>query len=225
MSLWSRLFGKRPAPREEPPPPNPATIARAFEVRQLGALTFEVVRVGELEVPTGKIVACDPLVFPEEPPFTRTIRPGRHRVEIAIARVSPEDERCAAARLVVRDVPVARWEPAALEGDQLAPGDLPGYGVDAGLGCFMDAGCRQTLLAALRDVNENYYDDVLARELDRKRFTVDWTLHVPDASKPDNVAIFSSGWGDGIYTTYAGLDARDEVVCLVTDFQIVDSAR
>jgi len=225
MSLWSRLFGKKPrAPRDEPPPPDPATIARAFEVRELGALTFEVVRVGELEVPTGRIVACDPLVFPESSPFRRTVAPGRHRVEIAIARVSADDERCAAARLVARDAAVTRWEPAMTEDDDRAPGGLPGYGVDAGLGCFMDAACRDTFLAAQDNVEDNYYDDVLARELDRKRFTVDWTLHVPDATKPDNVAIFSSGWGDGVYATYVGLDAGGEVVCLLTDFGIIESS-
>jgi Protein of unknown function (DUF4241) len=222
MSLWSRLFGKKP--REPEPAPDPATIARAFEVRELGALTFDVVRVGELEVPTGRIVACDPLVFPEASPFTRTIARGRHPVEIAIARVSADDGRCAAARLLARATPVTRWEPAMIEGEELAPGDLPGYGVDAGLGCFMDAACRHTFLAAQRSVKDNYYDDVLARELDRKRFTVDWTLHVPDATKPDNVAIFSSGWGDGFYTTYVGLGESGEVVCLLTDFGIIESS-
>jgi hypothetical protein len=46
---------------------------------------------------------------------------------------------------------------------------------------------------------------------------------VPDATKPDNVAIFSSGWGDGVYTTYVGLDEHGEVVCLLTDFEIIES--
>jgi len=34
--------------------------------------------------------------------------------------------------------------------------------------------------------------------------------------------MFSSGFGDGFYASYFGLDASGEVVALVTDFAVVD---
>lgn len=228
MSLWSRLFGKSREPASVPPeaaPIPPEDIARAFSEARVGEHTFEVVVLGQLAVPTGRIVACDPLVFPETDPFVRTIRPGTYPVEIAIARVAADDERCAAARLVVSERPTVRWEPAQVQGaSPLAAGDVPAYGVDAGVGSFMDVACRDTLLAAMdpSKLEVSYYDDVLARELEYERLTVDWTLHVPDPTKAHKVAIFSSGWGDGLYVTYVGLDREDEVTCFMTDFEIVD---
>jgi hypothetical protein len=35
------------------------------------------------------------------------------------------------------------------------------------------------------------------------------------------IAMFQSGWGDGFYASYWGLDARGEPVCLVTDFSVL----
>jgi hypothetical protein len=77
----------------------------------------------------------------------------------------------------------------------------------------------QKAMAALPD-DQNYYDDVVAKQLDP---TSTWCDHRPDRFSTDNVAIFSSGWGDGMYSTYWGLDAGDRPVCLVTDFQVVDA--
>lgn len=230
MSLLSRLFGKKSAPPAPPAPPAEpevaaADVARAFVELTVGVHTFSVLCVGDLAVPTGRIVACDMLVFPETRPFVRTVTPGTYQVELAIARVSDSDERCAAARLVINDRPTVRWEPALIDGDPpLGPGRVPIYGVDTGLGSFMDVACRDTLLVAMAParIKVSYYDDLLYKELDRKRPTVDWTLHVPDPASPHNVAIFSSGWGDGGYVTHVGLDADDRVTCFMTDFQIVE---
>jgi hypothetical protein len=36
-----------------------------------------------------------------------------------------------------------------------------------------------------------------------------------------HVALFSSGMGDGAYTSYWGFDAGGEPVCLLTDFDIL----
>ena len=37
-----------------------------------------------------------------------------------------------------------------------------------------------------------------------------------------NVAMFSSGWGDGFYASWFGLDEAGRVVALVTDFGVVE---
>jgi hypothetical protein len=36
------------------------------------------------------------------------------------------------------------------------------------------------------------------------------------------VIVFSSGWGDGSYPSYFGLDAEGTPLVLMTDFQILD---
>ena len=52
--------------------------------------------------------------------------------------------------------------------------------------------------------------------------TRDWVIiNTPKGS----AALFSSGWGDGGYASYFGLDQNNEPVTLVTDFQVIEWKR
>ena len=199
------------------------TEGATFDVRD-GVATMHIHRIGEVTVTTGRIIACDPLVFPETEPYAQQVPIGRYPVEVAVARLPNGDERIACARLRVSDVPVARWSLATLVGEepsQLRDDEFFGYPVDAGVGCFMDASAAALLRAAMERVraSDNYYDDVLARDLEATyRPTWSFADHRPDPSRDDNVVVFSSGWGDGFYPSVWGFDAEDRVACLVTDF-------
>ncbi len=216
-----------------PPRPEPEARARYLaglflQGAKLDEATLEVRTIGQLYVPSGRIVACDPLVFPDTKPFTTTVPTGRHAVEISIARRGNGDERIAAARLRWNgDVP-DHWLMALVEGQNpatLGPDEVFGYAVDAGLGCFMDRDSAVIFNDRLNadhqnDPASNYYDDVLAAEMEPNyKHTRDWTDHHPRAGDPHNVVIFSSGFGDGFYVSYFGM-AGDQPVCLVTDFAV-----
>src|SRR4028119_2144913 len=122
------------------------------------------------------------------------------------------------------------------------------YGVDAGMGCFVDA-----------QVVERRSDEELQRLVDRA-IEQSWQLHnwlaaqdlvtqltypsqqIVDRSgfnltlDPDNLPTFNltldpdtggnaiafeSGDGDGSYASYWGFTADDELACLVTDFKVL----
>jgi hypothetical protein len=178
-------------------------------------LRLERLELGALTLPSGQVIACDPTYedFAGRPPFQRAVRPGRYPVALTQARVGDEPYvRIAAAALLLRDEPPTRWT-LALTGEQrladLGPGEIYGYGVDGGTGCFVDAehaaefGPR--LFARLRKAYE------------RANFE---PLIFPLRDEPA-VAVFQSGFGDGFYASYWGLDARGEAVCLVTDFGVL----
>jgi hypothetical protein len=196
-----------------------ATPDGALLVRELGSLL----------VPSGEIVACDPLVFPETPPFERRIAPGRYTIDAAIAH-----GRHALARLRVRDIPAVHWEIATLPGQDpttLGPDEIFGYPVDAGTGCFMDRSTSELLLRAMDERAKSpgfisYYDDVIDALFYREGAPEGplFTEHLPDPSDPRNVIMFESGWGDGFYASYWGLGADGEVTCLVTDFGVLEDA-
>ena len=181
--------------------------------------TIEVHSIGSLVCPTGRIVAADPLVFPESPAFNRSVPPGQYPVLLSVARFA-NDARVAFAMLRFAEQWPDRWELAVVPGADGSAGDL-GYPVDAGLGCFMDADAQTALLARLEASPDlNYYDDVLGDELDAHsdpKGTWQWTMHQPDPRKPSTLAVFSSGFGDGAYPTYWGIWG-DRVVSLVTAF-------
>ncbi|AWW37362.1 MULTISPECIES: DUF4241 domain-containing protein [Streptomyces] len=180
---------------------------------------------GELDLPTGQVVACDPFVYlgsGDVEPFTATVAPGRYRVEAAVATLGepgePESDdphrRVAAARLVIRDEPATTWELALLPGQDLAEledDEFFGYGVDAGTGCFYDA-------AAEKGFPETEGDEGPLWDAFQDS---DWSAVVHLVTSPDTgntVAAFTSGWGDGAYPTWIGRTASGEITCFLTDF-------
>lgn len=180
---------------------------------------FYVQAIGELELPTGQLVACDPLVSCDAP-FTQAVPKGRYPLQLAIARIG-DDERVAFARIVFAPGPATRWEMALVKGQDpatLGPDEFFGYGVDSGTGGFMDAAALRSY-EARRNQEGEAFDDQLFAELDKTyRHTRSWYLLPTDAG---NVAFFSSGYGDGAYPSYFGYDANGKLVAVVTDFLLV----
>ncbi|MDN3025096.1 DUF4241 domain-containing protein [Streptomyces sp. S.PB5] len=180
---------------------------------------------GQLDLPTGHLVACDPFVYlgsGDIEPFTVTVAPGRYRVEAAVATLTRPDEpadarphrRVAAARLVIREEPTVTWELALLPGQdpaELKDDEFFGYGVDAGTGCFYDAAAEQSFPET--EEEEGPLWDAFENS--------DWSEgpHLVTSTRTGHtLAAFTSGWGDGLYPTWVGRTATGEVACFVTDF-------
>lgn len=191
--------------------------------------TVDVRSAGELPLPSGRVVACDPFVqlgTGECAPFTVTVEPGRYRVEAAVATLTDPGEpdpdvphlRLAAARLVIRDEPAVSWEPALQPDDDpahLADDEFFGYNVDCGTGCFYDAASDDAFPEFQGD--EGPLWDAFEREAsDPGPFLV------ASPSTGHTVAAFTSGWGDGGYPTWIGRTATGAVACFVTDFFVIE---
>jgi hypothetical protein len=182
--------------------------------------TLKLHTLGELVLPTGRIVACDPfLAYGDEEPFTRGVAPGRYPVLVNVAE-DEGDARVAYAIVRFGGRPPVRWEMALLPGQDtgaLGEGEFFGYGVDAGTGCFMDAQVVPVLVERSTEENEHNGDLVEAMEKTYVH-TWSWLDVVLDPATGANVVAFSSGWGDGSYPSFWGFDETGAVACLVTDF-------
>lgn len=176
--------------------------------RKITAIT-----IGELELPTGEIVACDPLITGlGRPAFSRKVKPGRYPVILLEAQ-----GRIAAA--VVRFGPSLplHWELAtfALDRPPAYEPDLFELIVDDAVASFMD----KSILTLMSDPQE--LDDYLAHlACTIDRFCID----SPIEGNPINVAVFDTGFGDGGYRSFWGLDATGEPVLLMTDFEVLENA-
>ena len=195
----------------------------ALRARHLARLSC-----GPLQITSGRVVACDPLVQPERQPFARELQArGAFPVEVL-----HDKGRHALAVLWLRDrsnVRVAdlNWQMALIEGESLetlGDDEFYGYPVDAGVGCFMDPDAAAAM--AERDKREaatpdfvSYYDDVLEGEMGDANVVDHYPLGPGSAS---NMVIFRSGWGDGSYPSFWALDAAGEPVALVTDFMVME---
>ena len=205
-----------------------ADFSKLFEegreiATEIGRVVLRMKRAGELTVTSGRVVGCDPLTSPDTEPFGRAVPAGNFPVTLSVAHFEDGDRRVAAALVRFDGRAPARWELALHEGEdasELEEGEVFGYPVDSGTGCFMDDEAARLLTegsddeefaVALEDELERTYED-----------TWSWANVEIDVDSGLNVVAFSAGVGDGLYASYFGLDEAGEVVCLVTDFSLFE---
>ncbi|MFJ1745859.1 DUF4241 domain-containing protein [Streptomyces sp. NPDC088116] len=183
-----------------------------------------------LSLPSGRVVAMEPAYFGEDDPaelaFTEQVRPGTYPVVlIMVDMIGPDGEdqgntRVAGARLEIRDEPVATWELAVTPGDDLddlEDDELFGYPVDSGTGCFVDA---RTVEALGED--EDFAEEVLSARFDRDpRIPATDPITMSVGDDDHALVAFSTGWGDGSYSTWIGRTAGGDVACFLTDFEVL----
>lgn len=100
----------------------------------------------------------------------------------------------------------------------LKEGHFFGYGVDSGTGCFIDLSAAKVLELKMRE-NPDYYEEIIAA-MDRTYVSTWSWANIPLGK--GNLVAFSSGFGDGGYASYWGLDAAGEISVVVTDFSVVN---
>jgi len=184
-----------------------------------GEMTLFNHTVGDLILPSGQLVACDPFMAPDAPPFKLSMPYGKFPVTLSIAHIKT-DERVAFATLRLTQTLPASWEMLTVGNQKISTleeGELFGYGVDTGTGCFMDLSTSRALSERMAE-QEDFYETLIA-EMD-KTYKNTWSWL--DARFGDgNLLAFSSGYGDGVYATYAGRDSNGNISAVVTDFGVL----
>jgi hypothetical protein len=172
------------------------------------------VDIGKLTVETGNIIACDPISMDGASPFTQIFPKGTFPVQLAMARTE-NDERVALSRILFSNDPVIKWEFALHNGQkpiQLKDTSFYCYGVDAGLGIFIDSIANNVFKVKSQEawtevfINKFYQPGI-------NGFIHEFEGH--------NLACFSTGYGDGCYATYIGFNAKGIPCQLLTDFALV----
>jgi hypothetical protein len=183
--------------------------------------------------------------------FAKIIPPGQYPVILSIAELQPRNEtRIAYAMLRLNQAPIVKWELAVINGQhpRESEGEIYGYGVDSGTGSFMDWDAAKILYdlanpnpveyeaarkigqekawelssAALDRFEREFCDKViLAMNQNKKVGMAYWANHLVNDTKGGNIIAFSSGWGDGGYSSYWGYDAKGNIAALVTDFMLL----
>ncbi|RWC42086.1 MAG: DUF4241 domain-containing protein [Mesorhizobium sp.] len=185
----------------------------ALSDAEMAERKITVIKIGDLELPTGEIIACDPLITGlGRPAFSRKVEPGRYPVMLLQAQ-----GRIAAAVLRFGSGLPARWELATFASDRppVYESEFLEFIVDDAVASFMDKSVL-TLMSDQEELDE-YLADV-ACSLDR--FGID----NPIAGNPLNVAMFDTGFGDGGYRSFWGLNTAGEPLVLMTDFEVLENA-
>ncbi len=198
------------------------------------------IHIGDVNLPTGRIIVADPFFTEEQQPFSRTVEPDKYPVSIYVAKIDELHNRIAFAKIKFRPEDASKWILALTndltpeELNELGEDEFYGFPVESGLACFLDEQTNAELIAKIDQVQDakpesNYYDEVLAEEFREysgkntfSRQLGDWNDHHPNPDSDNNVIMFASGWGDGYYPAYWGLNENGDTVELVVDFLIND---
>ncbi|MFP3419989.1 DUF4241 domain-containing protein [Bacillus sp. SIMBA_154] len=98
--------------------------------------------IGNIQITSGQIVVCDPFVSEGDQSFARKVGMGKYPIPLVVKRLESGDERDAFAMIKFTNEQAIEWELATRAGQELKhlkEDEFYGYGVNTGMGCFMDA--------------------------------------------------------------------------------------
>ncbi|MGV3459876.1 MAG: DUF4241 domain-containing protein [Flavobacterium sp.] len=207
---------------------------------EFGSSELTEIHIGDLNLPTGKIIAADPFFTDSQQAFARSVEPDKYPVYIYMAEIDELHHRVAYAKVKFRPETPTKYILALTEDltteelDELGEDEFFGFPVDSGLAALLDAQTNEQLITRMDLLQENkpesnYYDEVLAKEFAEysgknqfSRALGDWNDHHPSTDSDNNVIMFASGWGDGYYPAYWGLNDNGDTIELVIDFLLND---
>ena len=215
----------------------PTDLESYFTLEEIAGEKMEIMEIGNVSLPSGKVVVRDPLVFlnsKQKPYFIETPK-GNFPVTIAVVKSEDWGDRYAAVKVkFTNEKPVIYQE--ALIGNENLDGvkedDFFGFHVDAGLGCIADAEALPEFDKFIADLNvDNIYDDYFAELFaqsykenpNNQRDAGDWiNWTIPNTNY--HIPMFASGFGDGSYPVYFAYDANGGICGLYIQFIDIELA-
>ncbi|WP_142407262.1 DUF4241 domain-containing protein, partial [Bacillus altitudinis] len=167
-------------------------------------------QIGNIEITSGHIVACDPFVSEGDQSFTRKITLGKYPIILVVKRLESGDERVAYAMIKFTNELAIEWELATRIGqelNQLKEDEFFGYGVNTGMGCYMDAESAIYLQAyedkRYKEDNDFYFYEEFA-EVIEQNYKLTWDWLVTRFHDKVDISMFTTGFGDGMYPSFWG---------------------
>ena len=240
MNFLAKLFGR--APRVPPRGVWPNHLGWGAQAHEKSIPTPEgpnylwTIPCGDLVIESGRLVACDPFVClePQGTPFIHAPN-GRFPVSVTLADVSEAQDRShireAYASIVFQPgveayrkaIPLAaegrpRPEP---EGDK-----FNGFPVDAGTACFVDESFARQFMPPPpwhETLFENESADSWFNRMDDPKHLRAGLANItlPLAKNGENLILFHSGWGDGVYPVVGSFDSNGTLLAAHIDFFVL----
>jgi len=197
----------------------------------LAALGYDILikrrSAGQIHLPTGQVVACDPLTHPETEPFDFEVPPGTYPVRLCIADM--RDEIVVAYAIIeIAPEPASRWKIATVPSEDTSLWSRDEYGFTgvSSLGGFMDAQTAARLIeynALVGPDEDNEVERSMESTIRRAQKRDHAWANIEHLCLGDgNLIVCSSGYGEGCFRTYVGRNDAGEITRIVTDFQVLD---
>lgn len=187
---------------------------------------LESFEVGKIYLSSGNLVACDPLITNDMQPFSTSFPKGDFPVLLHKER---ESNCVAYAEIIFSNAEITDWKLATTEGQNtkdLAEGEVFGYPVESGMGCFMDTDTQNSLNELEKKlyhskgvdfmgIYEEFFHDYF---FDENGAIDQYAFLKPAKEHPGTIFAFETGYGEGFYASYIGYDKNAAPVKVVTEF-------
>lgn len=199
-----------------------------FNEKKIGIMEVDTLDIGEVNLPTGEILTCDPLVeLGEAKTYIQKTPVGKFPVKICVVPSEDYGDRYACVKVEFNKNKPVVYELAVTgneeEMDEAKEDEYYGFGVDAGMGCVTDKKSQDEYVKYWKKLEEeegadNPYDDIFEELLEEsfkkspkyQRDCGDWAnFIIPNSDL--NILVFASGWGDGYYPCYFGYGEKGEL--------------
>ncbi|TMD33187.1 MAG: DUF4241 domain-containing protein [Chloroflexi bacterium] len=213
-----------PTERAAQPGTMDAAIPAGASERRTGYVEYKDLYVGDLVLPSGKVMVGDPVSSDSMLTFNLGLKAGRYPVRVVTARppyMGDDYVRAAWEAVTLSDSPVTHWVPAVPVGHnakELKPGQAFQWGTDGGEGGFASPEAMERMDASI--VGDMALYDSLGNREEANRWL--WAFLTVDSASGANVFACQSGFGDGGYPVFLGLDAGNNPAVLLSDFAVLD---
>lgn len=182
--------------------------------------TIQIVQLGQIEFPSGRVSPKDTMMLDIGAELDKTVPISAGNVEAVVAKLASGDERIAFLRVQFYPEPAERYQLAIRKIDsKWHESYREAYPVDSGFGGFIDFTAQEEVNSLLGAEDKELVKR-LHKELEvQSKPTWSWSNF--EVKSGIRVLVASSGFGDGGYRTFYGLNSEGEIVSLVTDFGVI----
>jgi hypothetical protein len=209
---------------------------RIFDNKMVDEMQVEEINAGDLNLVTGKIVACDPIIEPDLPPFKNTVKPGLYPVKLYTVSDEEHGEIIAITKVEFSKEKAIKWLLALREGESLKElkkkGDYFGFASESGLCGIYDYKTSMEFNSMTdnflkNNPEKNMYDEFFSSEFKKNAKDQDdpddsgeWASYIiPETDH--NLVMMGSGYGEGLYPAYWGMTEENKIVSLVIDYFVL----
>ena len=201
-------------------------IKKLFSKNFVESPLLESFEVGKIYLSSGKLVACDPLITNDMKPFSITFPKG----DFSVLLHKERESNCVAyAEIIFSQSEITDWKLATTEGQNikdLEEGEVFGYPVESGMGCFMDVDTQNNLNELeqrlyhskgvdFMGIYEEFFHEYF---FDEKGAIDQFAFLKPSENHPGTIFAFETGYGEGFYASYIACDKNNNPVKIITEF-------
>ncbi|WP_288374901.1 DUF4241 domain-containing protein [Chryseobacterium culicis] len=201
-------------------------IKKLFSKDFVESPLLESFEVGKIYLSSGKLVACDPLITNDMLPFATEFPKGDFPV---ILHKERESNCVAYAEIIFDTSEIKEWKMAITPGQdikELAEGEVFGYPVESGMGCFMDVDTQNSLNELEQRLYQNKGGDFMGIYeeffhdyfFDEKGAIDQFAFLKPAKEHPGTIFAFETGYGEGFYASYIAYNKDQKPVKIITEF-------